>query len=890
LANDLPQSFYDNISVRLGTAIYGEMERTDEHWIANLQFVATPLNDSPFEDRVIIIDKISKRDYGIPVTRLTDKAFDITAWIHFENSWRPTHSIDDEAIMLMTDWASKRRNEAKEEQRIQFELNREEFERNTPQQNDYHSKPHDMANPDPDNDAMVCDTVSIGMHQRGKGVKTTIAYPDHMNGLERNASRPKDFLRIVPKAMIIECHINGNTVRALVDTGSLSDFMSTVLVDQLKIKASHLAKPITCQMAASGSRTMITSSADAKFQYQGINETRRFDVINLENHDIILGTPFLWQHRVVVGFNPSKISLGSDNAVPLEGKDVATISSMVTDIVEDGLEHLRVQLRREASDLCVAAEDTPLPPLRAINHRIPIIDETRTYSYRPSRCPEALKPQWRAKRDKYLKSGRWEYHVGSNAVPMLLINKKPGPDGVPRLRTVFDDRERNNNTKKMSSPLPDQQTILMNVCQHPYRTLIDGKDAYESCRIEPNDVWKTLFNTPDGTMVSLVMQQGDCNAPATYQTLMNYLFSAYIGVFMDVYLDDIVIYSDTISDHIKHCKIVLNVLRKEKLYLSTPDKLQFFATELRILGHIINDRGIIMDPHKVDEISKWKTPTNKNLLLQFIGAAGYLADNCPNLRLDSSVLSTLTGATKVWRWGPTQQRAFELVKQNIQRYRDLHRESIDYYADTSKNPVNLIVDASQTGGGGVITQGISPFVKIIAFWSGKFNPAQQNYPVHERELLAIVESMKRFRHLLTGIAFNVYTDHKPIEYLMSQKNLSARQQRWIDVLSDFSFEVKYIPGEANVFADALSRIYSNESTGTVRADSEYIHEQDVPDIPTSLQSLSRPLITGPEADNVLDLQLSAISGSPPRSTTASQRKHHDREAHNDTPTRTRTRT
>jgi hypothetical protein len=102
--------------------------------------------------------------------------------------------------------------------------------------------------------------------------------------------------------------------------------------------------------------------------------------------------------------------------------------------------------------------------------------------------------------------------VGSNVIPMLLINKKPAPDGTPRLRTVFDDQERNKNTKRMASPLPNQQAILMNICKHPYRSLIDGKDAYESCRVEPEDVWKTLFNTPDGTMVSNVMQQGDCNA------------------------------------------------------------------------------------------------------------------------------------------------------------------------------------------------------------------------------------------------------------------------------------------------------------------------------------------------------------------------------------------
>ena len=367
--------------------------------------------------------------------------------------------------------------------------------------------------------------------------------------------------------------------------------------------------------------------------------------------------------------------------------------------------------------------------------------------------------------------------MGNNAIPMLLINKKPGPNGELRLRTVFDERERNANTKKMTSPLPDQQTILMNVCRHWYRILINCRDAYELCQVELADVWKTLFNTPDGTMISNIMQIGDCNAPAMYQTLMNHLFSRYIGVFMDVYIDDIIIYLDSIKDHLKPCRIVIDILHREKLYLATTDKLQFFASELKILGHVVDNKGVIMDPHKVEEILHWKTPINKVLLLQFIGAAGYLADNCPNLWLSSSLLSRLTRATIVWTWGPMEQRAFENVKKTIHEYWDLHRVSINYNVEFKMSPVSLIVDACQTRGGGVITQLQNKRLQIIAFWSGKFNSAQQNYPVHKRELLAIVESMKWYRHLLLKIPFDVYTDYKPIEYLMRQKNLSARQQR-----------------------------------------------------------------------------------------------------------------
>lgn len=176
-------------------------------------------------------------------------------------------------------------------------------------------------------------------------------------------------------------------------------------------------------------------------------------------------------------------------------------------------------------------------------------------------------------------------------------------------------------------------------------------------------------------------------------------------------------------------------------------------------------------------------------------------------------------------------------------------------------PVNLMIDACQTGGGGVITQGNTHRFNVIAFWSGKFNCAQQNYPVHKRELLAIVESLKRYRHLLMGITFYIYTDHKPIECLMTQKHLSARQQCWVDILSEFSFEIKYIPGELNIFADALSRIYSNEPIGIVRAESEYIHEDDAPNALVSLQSLSRPLLTGPAAAAEIELQAAATTRS-----------------------------
>ena len=170
-----------------------------------------------------------------------------------------------------------------------------------------------------------------------------------------------------------------------------------------------------------------------------------------------------------------------------------------------------------------------------------------------------------------------------NTVPMLLIPKPHKPKGAPELRTVIDLRERIKNTVKMLSPLPDIEGVLRCVTAKPYHSVLDLTAAYEQIRIVPEHVERSAVTTPDGNMVSLVLQMGDCNAPATYQSLMNHIFLPYLGRFLDVYLDDIIIYSDTLQDYVQHCRLAMNVLKKEKLYLSKP-KIRFLPDELTLLG------------------------------------------------------------------------------------------------------------------------------------------------------------------------------------------------------------------------------------------------------------------------------------------------------------------
>jgi hypothetical protein len=382
------------------------------------------------------------------------------------------------------------------------------------------------------------------------------------------------------------------------------------------------------------------------------------------------------------------------------------------------------------------------------------------------------------------------------------------------------------------------------VAAHPWRSILDLQASFEQIRVDPDHVSRNAATTPDGNILSKVMMQGDCNAPATQQTLMGHLFSPYMGRFLDVYLDDIIIYSDTIEQHIEHVKLVFGILERERMYLSK-DKLQFLPDELNVLGHVIGEDGIRMDSDKVDSVINWKTPTNRDLLRGFLGSVGYLADNVPGVRIPMGILSAITGDTVPFKWTYTEQRAFEDVKRLVQEARDLNRIPLSYAEGAS--PIWMITDGCATGISGVIAQGEDwKTSKIAGFYSAKLNPAQQNYATHEIELFAGIETMLRNRDLLQGVRFKWVTDHKGLTYFLNQKNLSGRQARWLEKISSFDFEVVYVPGNENVIADALSRMYSNDAPGTVRARSEYTYH-DVVDDDVEVMTDELPILAGLEA-------------------------------------------
>lgn len=310
---------------------------------------------------------------------------------------------------------------------------------------------------------------------------------------------------------------------------------------------------------------------------------------------------------------------------------------------------------------------------------------------------------------------------------------------------------------------------------------------------------------------------------------------------MDVYLDDIIIYSDTLHEHIEHVKTVLRILEREKLYLSEK-KLKFLCREVKILGRIVDDNGIRMDPEKVDRVLHWKAPVNRDQCRGFIGSVGYLADDIFRVRIPLGVLSEVTGDAVPFRWDFAQQRVFEEAKQYVATCAPHCRVPLDY--GPGAPPIYVMTDACLGGIGGVVSQGATwKSAKVAAFFSAKLNPAQCNYAVHEQEMLAGVETMLRHRDILQGAKFTWLTDHKGLIHLLNQKNVSGRQACWLEKIGEFDFEVKYIPGEENLLPDALSRMYTFDRPDVARVPSEYAeHDEDDGDETHTAHLASIPLL------------------------------------------------
>jgi len=467
----------------------------------------------------------------------------------------------------------------------------------------------------------------------------------------------------------------------------------------------------------------------------------------------------------------------------------AVSSSITTEDLLSGLRKTAVEKHRD-----VFPDDLPpgLPPSREVDHKIELVPGSRPTSRPTFRMSAWELAELKKQLEELVKAGFIQPSKSPFGAPILFVKKKDGT-----MRMCIDYRALNEITVKNKYALPRVDELFDRLQGAHFFSKIDLRSGYHQIRIDPADVPKTAFRTRYGHFEFLVLPFGLTNAPATFMHLMNETFRAQLDDFVIVFLDDILIYSRTLEEHERHVRIVLDTLRREKLY-AKESKCELFKTEVEFLGHLVGRDGIRMMESKVKGVQDWPTPTKATHVRSFLGTAGYYRRFIKGFSAIAAPLTELTKDAVKFDWGHQQEAAFRHLKKAI-------AEGPVLALPDPSLPFVVHTDASGFAVGAVLQQDQGKGLQPIAYLSKKMLPAETRYPVHEQELLAIIHSLSTWRHYLHGAKFKVLTDHKSLQHFKTQPLLSGRQSRWKDVIANFDFDIEYIEGTTNVVADGLSR-------------------------------------------------------------------------------------
>lgn len=378
--------------------------------------------------------------------------------------------------------------------------------------------------------------------------------------------------------------------------------------------------------------------------------------------------------------------------------------------------------------------------------------------------------------------------------PILFVKKKDGT-----LRLCVDYRGINKITIKNRYPLPLISESLDRLRSAKIFTKLDLRGAYNLVRIKNGDEWKTAFRTRYGHFECLVMPFGLTNAPATFQHFMNDVFRDLLDVKVLIYLDDILIYSPDEAQHHKDVRQVLQRLIDHGLYAKA-EKCTFSTESCEFLGFTISANGISMSPEKTSAIENWPVPKNLKELQSFLGFCNFYRRFIPSY---SSVIAPMTTLLKKNSDFVVTQEFLDAFKELKTRFRD--GTFLRHYDPSLKTIIET--DSSDFAISGILSQYHEDGLRPVAFHSRKLSPAELNYEIHDKELLAVVTAIKIWRHYLEGLkeAFTVISDHDSLKYFMADKVLTRRQARWSEAINHHKYFVQYRPGKKHQKPDALSR-------------------------------------------------------------------------------------
>ena len=643
-------------------------------------------------------------------------------------------------------------------------------------------------------------------------------------------------IKSAPDKLVFTAKFGSNEEECFVDSGADGSFMPEAIAKDLKYKIHPLEEPYTVSMADGTSYEINKIVKGAKFDLQGCRFKEDFHVIPIDHKQIILGNPWLAKHNPRIDWKKKAMTIERKNAVftinALEKEeDKTTISPkqvlqlakqarnkddvqmywcILTNIEDSNSKEkqyfdkardqetpkLIQDLLDEYSDIFRTELPDEAPPEERIKHYVHLKPGAMPVKVRQYRIPPNLIEEMKRQIDKLLKSGHIEPSNSEWRFPVLFVQKKGD-----EWRMCIDYRELNKLTKGTGFPMEDViQLMEYATARGVIFTGMDLLSGYHQIWMAKECKEMTAFAMPGpgGQLYHYkVMPFGLQNAPATFQEFMNETFRDELGKFAVAYIDDLLIYSTSLEEHVQHLRRIFEKMRKEKIYAKKV-KCYFAQEKVPFLGHFISKNGIELDSAKVEALRNWPEIKTIKQLRGFLGLAGYyrrFIKDFSKIALPLTQMLKKGETIKIEKDSPQEKAVNQLIEA-------LSNAPVLASPDYSKQ-FEISTDASDDAAGAVLQQEGRP----IAFISQKFSDTQRNWSTYDKELYAVVWALKQFRHYRNKFPIKLKTDNKAVSFLKAPADLNAKQSRWIYFVQGENIEIDHVPGTQNVVADALSRMH-----------------------------------------------------------------------------------
>ena len=607
--------------------------------------------------------------------------------------------------------------------------------------------------------------------------------------------------------------IENRDIVILIDPGATHNFICEKLAEELRLQLS----PMPTYRIVLGDGPMVYGKGkyvNVPVTTQGIMIIDEFLPLTLSSIHVIMGKQWLdsigWVHQhfrnLVMKFivdgqihtlqgdpnlhrqliDPDKI-----NNDTLAGS-VFMAELYLLEELQDPLHNstAHVSLAEELQDQFyqVFQEPSQLPPTRDIDHAITMVPNAPVVNKRPYRYSYDQKNEVERLVKELMAAGIIQHSKSPYASPILLVKKRDNS-----WRICVDYRALNKLTIPDRFPIPVVDELIDELYGSRVFSKLDLRSGYYQIRMREEDIPKTAFKTHEGHYEFKVMPFGLCNAPSTFQSLMNRIFQPYLRKFVLVFFDDILIYSSDEQLHKDHLVMVFSILQDNQLHVNV-GKCQFGQERLEYLGHWISAEGVSTDMGKVSSILKWPRPQSIRDVRSFLGMAGYYRKFVRNYALIAKPLFHLTKGNKI-AWTEEAEDSFHQLKQALASTPVL---ALPDFTDSFV----VETDASNQGIGAVLVQHGRP----IAYYSHGLPKTKVPKSAYEIELFAVVMAVQKWKHYLIHRPFTIRPDQMSLKYLWEQKEIPIHYAKWLVKLMGFQFTVEYRAGRTNKVADALSRM------------------------------------------------------------------------------------